>query len=273
MLQRCVFPSFVFAILLTACSANSPSDTSPSAGTTSSVLPTAGNHATAGSVSSVPTAGMPVVVVTSGTGSVLPPSAGKAAAGTGSATAGTGAGGGAAGSTGAAGAAAGTGGKSGASGSGTAGSTASGSDPAMLTGTLGALGAAKPTKSALWISNGLETLIYLISAPLTCDQMKVNGWLRMSLGADVQVLEVVVKGAAMAGQMTAVGGFGGGEANYAAGAKSSSYEKTASGGTINFTKAEAMGVIEGTVMATYTNPTGDVMGSFHADFCAGGTEY
>jgi hypothetical protein len=139
-----------------------------------------------------------------------------------------------------------------------------------LTGTLGALGPVKPVMAGWATTNGLETLIYLSSAPLTCAMMMTKGvkWLA-SLPAGSQVIEIVVRGDAMVGT-TQVGVLQG-EVNYAEGSKSSSTETTAQGGSIMFTKAEAKKVYEGMVMATYAK--GNVMGKFHADWCEGGTEY
>jgi hypothetical protein len=66
-------------------------------------------------------------------------------------------------------------------------------------------------------------------------------------------------------------GFLMGEVNYAAGMKSSTSETVASSGSIMITKAAATGPIEGSITATY--PSGSVMGTFHAEYCAGGSEY
>jgi hypothetical protein len=163
---------------------------------------------------------------------------------------------------------------SGASGGG--GSVAAGAGGSMsaggndLSGTLGALGAVKPVMAGWATTNGLETLIYLSSSPLTCAQMMTKGvkWLA-SLPAGTQVVEIVVRGTAMVGT-TPVGPLQG-EVNYAEGSKSSSNEVVASSGSIMFTKADAKKVFEGTLMATY--PKGSLMGKFHADWCEGGTEY
>ncbi|MEY4510922.1 MAG: hypothetical protein RLZZ450_3044 [Pseudomonadota bacterium] len=134
-----------------------------------------------------------------------------------------------------------------------------------LTGTLGTLGAVMPTVSSWAISNSGETLIYLTSAPLTCEQLKVSRWLgAFTTGA--QVVEIVVRGNAPVGMARNP------EVNFAAGGKSSAYETTAATASVTFTKSEPMGVIEGTVSATY-RPSGDVMGTFHAEFCAGGQGY
>jgi hypothetical protein len=135
----------------------------------------------------------------------------------------------------------------------------------QLTGTLGALGAVVPTVSSWVISNSGETLIYMTSAPLTCEQLKVSRWLG-TFTAGAQVVEIVVSGKAPVGMAVRP------EVNFAAGGKSSAYETTAATSSVTFTKSEPMGVIEGTVSATY-RPSGDVMGTFHAEFCAGGQGY
>ena len=152
---------------------------------------------------------------------------------------------------------------------GAGGSTAAGGGN-NLTGTLGALGAVKPVVNGWATTNGLETLIYLSSSPLTCAMMMTKGvkWLA-SLPAGTQVIEIVVRGTAMVGT-TPVGSLQG-EVNYAEGSKSSSTEVNAKSGSIMFTKAEAKKVFEGTLMATY--PSGNLMGTFHADWCEGGTEF
>jgi hypothetical protein len=140
-----------------------------------------------------------------------------------------------------------------------------GATATALTGTLGTLGAVAPTVSSWVISNSGETLIYLTSAPLTCEQLKVSRWLG-SFTAGAQVVEIVVRGNAPVGKATNP------EVNFAPGGMSSRYETTAATATVTFTKSEPMGVIEGTVSATY-RPSGDVMGTFHAEFCAMGQGY
>ena len=166
---------------------------------------------------------------------------------------------------------------SGASGSGASGSGASGSgapsNGSNLTGTLGALGAVKPIMNGWATTNGLETLIYLSSAPLTCEMMAQMGvkWLRM-LPAGTQVIEIVVM-ANPSAQTYSIGGpaaFGAAEVNYAEGSKSSATEVTGSAGSVTLTKTAAMGVMEGTLSVTAPYM---LSGSFHADWCQGGTEY
>jgi hypothetical protein len=154
------------------------------------------------------------------------------------------------------------------SSAGSGGSASSGSS--SLTGTLGALGAVKPVMAGWATTNGNETLVYLSSSPLTCAQMMTMGtkWLA-SLPAGTQVIEVVIRGTAKVG-MVPVQPLQG-EVNYAEGSKSSSTEVNASSGSINVTKAESKGVIEGTIDATFA--MGSVKGNFHADWCQGGAEY
>ena len=127
----------------------------------------------------------------------------------------------------------------------------------------------KPTVSSLVISNSGERLVYLSSAPITCDTLSVSRWLG-SIDANAQVVEIVVKSSFATGTV-AVGK--GAEVNYAKGGRSSSYEQAAATGSVTFTINDPTGVAEGTVMATYASPTGDVSGSFHAEFCAGGQGY
>ena len=136
-----------------------------------------------------------------------------------------------------------------------------------LTGMLGTLGAVQPTVSSLVISNSGETLIYLSSAPLTCEQIKVSRWLGNATKAS-QVVEIVVKGQPKVGEVAVPPG----EVNFAEGGKSSSYETTAAGGKITFTTANVSGIVEGSVTATYSGG-GSVSGTFHAEFCEGGQGY
>ncbi len=154
-------------------------------------------------------------------------------------------------------------------------SSSSGTDPSdappgpyttNLTGTLGALGAVKPTVSSLMISNSGETLIYLSSATLTCDQLKVSRWLGAAT-AGSQVIELIVSGAPSVKSYDVPPG----EVNFAEGGKSSATEVSADSGTIRFTVAEAMGTVEGTVAATYGS--NNIHGTFHATYCAGGQGY
>jgi hypothetical protein len=142
-----------------------------------------------------------------------------------------------------------------------------------ITGTLGALGAVKPIMNGWATTNGLETLIYLSTAPLTCEMMMTKGakWLG-KLPAGAQVLEIVV-GTPPSAKTFMIGtsaALGGGEVNYAEGSKSSSTEVTGRSGSITLTKSMAMGVQEGMidVSAPYM-----AKGTFHAEWCEGGTEY
>jgi hypothetical protein len=138
-----------------------------------------------------------------------------------------------------------------------------------LSGTLGDLGAVKPIVSSLVILNSGERLVYMSTAPISCDTLSVSRWLG-STPADAQVVEIVVKSSVTTGTFQ-VGH--GAEVNYAKGGRSSSYEQNAASGSVTFTINDQMGVAEGTVSATYTNPTGTVDGTFHAEFCAGGQGY
>jgi hypothetical protein len=151
---------------------------------------------------------------------------------------------------------------------GTGGGTGAGTS---LTGTLGALGAVKPIVSSFVISNSGETLIYLSTAPMTCQTLSTSRWLG-TLPADSQVVELVVPASKATGTVN-VAAFGGAEVNYAPGGKSSAYEKNAASGSVTFTSCAAQGPCEGSVTATYANPTGNVAGTFHAEFCAGGQQY
>lgn len=136
-----------------------------------------------------------------------------------------------------------------------------------FSGNLGMLGAAKPTVSSVVISNSGETLIYMGTAPITCDTVKTSRWLG-SLPAGSQVIEVVIRGAPAVGTVAVPPG----EVNYAGGGKSSSYEVGADSGSIVFTKAVANGPVDGTLTAKY--PNGDTLtGTFHAEFCAAGQGY
>jgi hypothetical protein len=168
-------------------------------------------------------------------------------------------------------ASAGASGSAGKSG-GAAGTMASG-NAGNITGTLGALGTVQPIMSGWATTNGLETLIYLSTAPLTCAMMMTRGtkWLS-SLPAKSQVIEIVV-GTPSAVKSYTIGtsaALGGGEVNYAEGSKSSSTEVTGSAGTIMLTKADAMGVQEGSIEVTAPYMA---KGTFHAEWCQGGTEY
>ncbi len=161
----------------------------------------------------------------------------------------------------------------GAAGAATLGGGGSGGMPAgsaSLTGTLGALGALQPTVSSLVISNSGETLIYMSSAPITCELLTMSRWLG-SVATGSQVVEIVVPSNRASGTVPVEDG--GAEVNYAPGGMSSAYEETAASGSVTFTTSMPNGVVEGSVMATYANPTGDVSGTFHAEFCAGGQGY
>lgn len=142
-----------------------------------------------------------------------------------------------------------------------------------ITGTLGQLGPVQPIMAGWATTNGLETLVYLSSAPLTCEQMMTKGsrWLG-KLPAGSQVIEIVV-GQPAAVKSYTIGtpaAFGGGEVNYAEGSKSSSTEVTGSAGSITFTVAEAKGAHDGSIDVSAPFKAS---GQFHAQWCEGGTEY
>ena len=126
----------------------------------------------------------------------------------------------------------------------------------------------QPTVSSVVITNSGETLIYLSSAPLSCASMQVSRWLG-SQPVGSQVIELVMSGAATSGRTVNVPP---GEANYAAGGKSSSYEKGASSGMIVVSSATTNGPITGTVHANYSDGS-TISGSFNAEFCANGQQF
>jgi hypothetical protein len=135
---------------------------------------------------------------------------------------------------------------------------------------LGKLGEAQPILAAFTITNGPETLTYLSSAPLTCADMMMMGakWLS-KLPAGTQVIEIVVPGTASA-KTYQIGGLQG-EVHYAEGGKSSSSEASASSGSIVFTQAAKGSAHDGTFTAQFSGSP--VTGSFHAEWCQGGSEY
>jgi hypothetical protein len=243
-----------------------------------------GSALTAGRISSVAGVGS----ASAGTGVIIPPpvstagSTGIAGTSSGPGVAGStaaGSGGSVASASGSGGSAAGTGGASAGSGgssagaggssAGTGGAGGSSGGTNTITGTLGALGAAKPIMNAWATTNGPETLIYLSSAPLSCPDMMTMGvkWLS-KLPAGTQVIELVVPGTAST-KMYSIGPLMG-EVNYAEGSKSSATEVTGKAGSLTFTKVMAKGVHEGSFMVT--SPF-TAMATFHAEWCQGGTEY
>jgi hypothetical protein len=121
------------------------------------------------------------------------------------------------------------------------------------------------------ISNSGETLIYMSSVPITCQMLTMSRWLG-STPAGGQMVEIVVPSSRMSGTVP-VAAFGAAEVNWAPTGGSSAYEQIAASGSVTFTSCVANGPCSGTVTATYANPTGNVMGSFHAEFCAGGQGY
>jgi hypothetical protein len=141
----------------------------------------------------------------------------------------------------------------------------------VLTGTLGDLGELQPILSGNVIEYSGETITYLTTVELSCEQMAESRWLG-SLDADAQVVEIVFKSDTTGSDME-VGGTGELEVNYAKGGRSSSYEESAASGTVTLTDHTAGGPIAGWVDATYEQPAGRLYGPFSADFCAGGQEY
>ena len=139
----------------------------------------------------------------------------------------------------------------------------------LLSGELGELGALKPTVSSLVIENSGEVLIYMSSAPLTCPQIMVSRWLG-GVEAGAQVVEIVVPSELAVDTVDVEEGA---EVNYAAGGKSSAYEKSAIAGHVTFTKSLPGTVVEGTFTATYADAGDSVKGRFQAEFCAGGQGY
>ena len=142
-----------------------------------------------------------------------------------------------------------------------------GSGGSTLTGKLGKLGAVKPVVSSLFIANSGETLVYLSTGPITCDQLTASRWLGGTT-AGSQVVEIVIKGTPTIGTVAVPPG----EVNYAEGGKSSSYEVNAASGSITFTAFTAKTIVAGTVKATYDDGSA-ITGSFHATYCDGGQDY
>jgi hypothetical protein len=136
------------------------------------------------------------------------------------------------------------------------------------------LGPAQPITWTIFINNSSETIVYMSSDALTCADIAGRDgsrWLlKTAMGS--QVVEIVVP-TAIAKVGTVDVGRGKAEINYAPGGKSSANEQNAASGSVTFTKIEAESVLEGTFAATYENPTGNVSGNFHAEFCADGQEY
>lgn len=127
-----------------------------------------------------------------------------------------------------------------------------------LTGTLGSLGPAQTPVNCWVTSNFLgETLIYITTAPLTCQAM-AGSWLG-TLPTDSQVVELVVSGGATVGMTS-------GEVNYVQGGTSSVFEQ-AGNGTITFTTVNAMMEYDGTFSGN------GIMGTLQCMWCQGGTEY
>ena len=204
-------------------SSGSASGTASSGGSSSGASTGAGSGSTTGSTSgasaSSGSSGVSGGGGASGTGGVS--GAGDASVGSGGATAGSDGGGGSGGSADA--------------------GTDAGAAPTpvlpgnSLTGTLGTLGSAKPIVAAFTIHNGNQGRVYLSSAPLTCTQIMMAGWLS-SAAAGSHVTEIVV--ARWEGGIAFSIGAGGqypemGEVNYAAGGRSSADEVMAKSGTMS----------------------------------------
>lgn len=136
-----------------------------------------------------------------------------------------------------------------------------------LSGNLGALGPLQATVSSLFISNSGETLIYMSSAPITCDQLKVSRWLGGATKGS-QVVEIVFRGPPTVGTIQVPPG----EVNYAAGGRSSASEVLADSGSITISKAEPNVAVEGAVTAKYAGGAA-IDGPFRATFCAEGQGY
>lgn len=135
-----------------------------------------------------------------------------------------------------------------------------------ISGTLGSLGPVQKTVSSFVISNSGETLIYLGSDTLTCDELTVSRWLGMTK-AGTQVVELVFKGDPKVGDIQVPPG----EVNFAPGGMSSAHETGADSGVISLTTAEVHGNVAGTFDATYGSDS--IAGTFHATFCANGQGY
>ena len=137
----------------------------------------------------------------------------------------------------------------------------------QVTGTIGALGPAQPIVSSLYIENSGETLIYLSSDTLTCEQLTVSRWLG-GTAAGTQVVELVFEGTAAPGDIQLPPG----EVNYAPGGMSSAHELGAASGTITFTSVQDQAAVAGSFHASLgSNDT--ITGVFHATFCANGQGY
>ena len=135
-----------------------------------------------------------------------------------------------------------------------------------ISGTLGTLGAAQPIVSAFNISNSGETLIYLSSGALTCQQLTVSRWLGGTT-AGTQVVEIVFQGAPVVGNIQVPPG----EVNYAPGGMSSAFETNADSGMISLTTANVAGTLAGSFTATYGSDS--ISGQFNATYCANGQDY
>jgi hypothetical protein len=140
----------------------------------------------------------------------------------------------------------------------------------LLSGELGDLGPLKPTVSSFVIENSGEVLIYMSSATLTCPEIMVSRWLG-DAPAGAQVVEIVVPSERAVDTVQVEEG--GAEVNYAAGGKSSAYEKSAIAGHVTFTRSLPGTVVEGSFSATFADAGDSVKGRFQAEYCEGGQGY
>jgi hypothetical protein len=116
------------------------------------------------------------------------------------------------------------------------------------------------------IANSGETLIYLSSSAITCDQLTVSRWLG-GTAAGSQVVELVLASPPTASAFPVPPN----EVNYAPGGMSSSHEVSADSGTITFSSATPLVAVAGTVSAKF--PSGSITGHFEATYCANGQGY
>lgn len=135
-----------------------------------------------------------------------------------------------------------------------------------LTGNLGELGEVQPMVSSLMISNSGETLVYLSTAPLSCNGLTISRWLGQT-PPEAQVVELVISGDPEVKTYDVPPS----EVNYAKGGRSSAFEVVADSGTIEFVTAKPQELVEGQIDAHYGDD--EVKGTFHATFCDGGQGY
>ncbi len=135
-----------------------------------------------------------------------------------------------------------------------------------LTGSLGELGEVQPMVSSLMIANSGETLVYLSTAPLSCNGLTISRWLGQT-PPEAQVVELVLQGDPEVKTYDVPPS----EVNYAKGGRSSAFEVVADSGTIEFVTAKSHELVEGQIDVLYG--TDEVKGTFHATFCDGGQGY